>query len=89
LCGPRATEDDLPEEEGGSNNGNEVQWQSKDVSDNAVLYTSVCTVKKRESGTYGTELGQRLAEEFTELFALSSGGSNLSSLFNQIGASLL
>jgi hypothetical protein len=46
-------------------------------------------VKKRESGTYGTELGQRLAEEFTELFALSSGGSNLSSLFNQIGASLL
>jgi hypothetical protein len=43
----------------------------------------------KESETYGTELGQRLAEEFTELFAFSSGGSNLSSLFDQIGASLL
>ena len=44
---------------------------------------------EKEGGTYGTELGQGLAEEFTELFALSTGGSNLSSLFDQIGASLL
>jgi hypothetical protein len=88
LCYIWAKEADLPEEESGSDNGNEVQWQSKDISNNAVL-RHVRMYHGKESGTYGTELGQRLAKEFTELFALSSGGSNLSSLFNQIGTALL
>jgi hypothetical protein len=39
--------------------------------------------------TDGGEFGQRLAEEFTELLRLSSGGSDLPSLLDQLGASLL
>jgi hypothetical protein len=52
-------------------------------------YHALVTDRNGEEWTYGTELGQRLAKEFTELFTFSSSGSNLSSLFNQIGASFL
>jgi len=51
LCCTYEKEDDLPEEEGGSDDGNEVQWQSKNVSNNAVLLQSALDTVEEDGHT--------------------------------------